>query len=545
MRSALTRRAVVALVSAAGLAGVAQGQRFQESYGDQTRERNFSLDRTRDGGWVTAGFRFLGTALSEEFLITKHKRDGGIEWQVGWGGPGSDIAYSVQQTSDGGYIVAGESTSFGATMQIILLRLEADGTTRWVRQYTGTVGTDPIHSPFPGVALDQERETGHIAVIGNSAGAPVLFRTLADGTLLWHNLYVAMVPNATQTQLAFTDVEFTPATATGGTAGGGGDIVVSGTVRYVRPFAGGIVTERDAYLLATTPIGAPVWSNRYSYLIDRDSPNFPVTDETGDGLDINAEGVIALNGRTDYGIAGADGTHLLATTPAGGLLWSTRFDVFDTAGVPVAFVDHAYAAVEFDRENNIVHSGDVVREDALNAYVQRTLFGGAPDWFWAYGGDLRSESEAVIPDFECGYGSTGSIFSPPNGLGLASGDFHLVKSNDRGEVGCAETRLFATSDMVRAPERPTPVVFDDFGQERRLDEPAYFADSNVLVFCFDDRCDRPCPADYNGDTVPGDVFDLFDFLADLDMGLDYNGDTVPGDIFDLFDFLAVLDMPCP
>ncbi len=56
---------------------------------------------------------------------------------------------------------------------------------------------------------------------------------------------------------------------------------------------------------------------------------------------------------------------------------------------------------------------------------------------------------------------------------------------------------------------------------------------------------QPCPADFNGDTVPGDIFDLFDFLAALDNGLDFNGDTTPADIFDLFDFLAVLDAGCP
>ncbi len=57
--------------------------------------------------------------------------------------------------------------------------------------------------------------------------------------------------------------------------------------------------------------------------------------------------------------------------------------------------------------------------------------------------------------------------------------------------------------------------------------------------------DAGCPADFNGDTVPGDIFDLFDFLAALDGGLDFNGDTSPADIFDLFDFLAVLDAGCP
>ncbi len=55
----------------------------------------------------------------------------------------------------------------------------------------------------------------------------------------------------------------------------------------------------------------------------------------------------------------------------------------------------------------------------------------------------------------------------------------------------------------------------------------------------------PCPADFNADTTPGDIFDLFDFLTALDGGLDFNNDTTPADIFDLFDFLAALDAGCP
>ncbi len=70
-----------------------------------------------------------------------------------------------------------------------------------------------------------------------------------------------------------------------------------------------------------------------------------------------------------------------------------------------------------------------------------------------------------------------------------------------------------------------------------------FAGVYFAMRCFTDVV--PCPADFNGDTVPGDIFDLFDFLAALEAGLDFNNDTTGGDIFDLFDFLAALDAGCP
>ncbi len=68
------------------------------------------------------------------------------------------------------------------------------------------------------------------------------------------------------------------------------------------------------------------------------------------------------------------------------------------------------------------------------------------------------------------------------------------------------------------------------------------AGESYLIF---GRVAPPCPADFNADTLPADIFDLFDFLAALDTGLDYNNDGSPADIFDLFDFLAVLDQGCP
>lgn len=72
-----------------------------------------------------------------------------------------------------------------------------------------------------------------------------------------------------------------------------------------------------------------------------------------------------------------------------------------------------------------------------------------------------------------------------------------------------------------------------------------FSANEELWRFFESQTARCAAADYDLDTLPGTIFDLFDFLEDLDAGLDFNADGSPADIFDLFDFLEGLDRPCP
>jgi len=61
-------------------------------------------------------------------------------WAASYGGKESEYAYtsSIQQTSDGGYVVAGETESFGAgDWDIWILKLDGDDTIQWQKTYGG------------------------------------------------------------------------------------------------------------------------------------------------------------------------------------------------------------------------------------------------------------------------------------------------------------------------------------------------------------------------------------------------------------------------
>ena len=64
---------------------------------------------------------------------------GVIEWQKTFGGIGIDKAYSVGKTSDNGFIVAGQTESFGAGAgDVWVLKLDANGVIEWERVYYNT-----------------------------------------------------------------------------------------------------------------------------------------------------------------------------------------------------------------------------------------------------------------------------------------------------------------------------------------------------------------------------------------------------------------------
>ena len=69
---------------------------------------------TDDGGFVLAGETYSFGAGSRDAWLIKTDRLGNELWNITFGRTGYDVATSVQQTSDGGYILAGYTDSYGA-----------------------------------------------------------------------------------------------------------------------------------------------------------------------------------------------------------------------------------------------------------------------------------------------------------------------------------------------------------------------------------------------------------------------------------------------
>ena len=87
---------------------------WTRTYGGSGDEWAYSVQQTADGGYIVAGYTYSFGAGGGDFYLVKTNSQGDTLWTRTYGGSDDDGAYSVQQTADGGYIVAGYHPSFGA-----------------------------------------------------------------------------------------------------------------------------------------------------------------------------------------------------------------------------------------------------------------------------------------------------------------------------------------------------------------------------------------------------------------------------------------------
>ena len=82
--------------------------------GDLGLDDAYSVIKTIDGGYALAGFTNSSGAGNYDGWLVKVDSVGNAQWNKTYGGASADDLYVVFQTSDGGYVLVGYTTSFGA-----------------------------------------------------------------------------------------------------------------------------------------------------------------------------------------------------------------------------------------------------------------------------------------------------------------------------------------------------------------------------------------------------------------------------------------------
>ncbi|PKL77418.1 MAG: hypothetical protein CVV25_14565, partial [Ignavibacteriae bacterium HGW-Ignavibacteriae-4] len=124
---------------------------WQKSYGGSHYDINTSIIQTNDGGFAVSGYSWsddgnltISNGLSD-YWIVKLNSIGELEWQKSYGGSDEELANSIQQTFDGGYIIAGQSksqdediTNPKGNYDYWIIKLNSVGELEWEKSYGGT-----------------------------------------------------------------------------------------------------------------------------------------------------------------------------------------------------------------------------------------------------------------------------------------------------------------------------------------------------------------------------------------------------------------------
>ncbi|MFX0161857.1 MAG: hypothetical protein ACFE68_00785, partial [Candidatus Hodarchaeota archaeon] len=156
------------------------------TYGTTKDEVARCVKKTSDGGYVIAGY--YSSIFNYEFLLLKIDSNFNFLWVKDWGGASDDRAYCVDETDDGGYVLVGKTESFGAgSSDVWLIKTDAYGNELWNNTFGGT-GYDM------GYSVDQTSDGGYIITgYTNSYGAGEydvwLIKTDVNGTEEWSKTF--------------------------------------------------------------------------------------------------------------------------------------------------------------------------------------------------------------------------------------------------------------------------------------------------------------------------------------------------------------------
>jgi hypothetical protein len=358
---------------------------WNQSYGGVNDEAAYALVQTSDGGYALAGYtRSFGTG-SFDFYLVKTDALGNMQWNQTYDGGGTDWAYALVQTSDGGYALAGYTVvpreGGWSSNDFWLVKTDSSGNHLWNKTYGGW-NLDEAY------ALVQTDDGGY-ALAGLTysfdGGDGWLVKTDAAGNMQWNHTY-------------------------------GGYYSMDGTRALVQTSDGGYalagwtssgVGGADFWLVKTDSSGTEQWNQTYG---GTDNDQACALVQTSDGG-------YALTGVTySFGAGGYD-FWLIKTDGSGSMQWNRTYGG--------AYADWAYALVQTGDGGYALAGGT----DSFSAYgdfwLVKTDSAGNVQWNKTYGDGYYPDSAyALVQTDDGGYALAGST-----GMSIAGPEaFLLVKT---------------------------------------------------------------------------------------------------------------------
>jgi len=359
---------------------------WSHTYGGYEGETAYSVVETSDGGFVLAGSTGSFDVANGDFWLVKTDKDGNLEWNQSYGGYGEDTCYALIQTVDGGYALAGSTMNYGAGGHgMWLVKTDVSGNVEWNKTY-GISDWDKAYSLI-------ETSDGGYALAGetyrNYLGNFLLVKTDANGNMEWNRTY-----GGDSREIAYSVVESND-----------GGFALAG---YTWSFSS--AGNQDVWLVKTDKFGNLEWYQTYG----------------GAGLDIGysliktLDGSYALAGITNSYGDGDDDIFLVKTDINGNLKWSKTYGSFDSEGAYslIQLPEGGYALAGYSKTSSF----DEELEDGLLIQIDEN---GNLEGERTYGNFWNNNFRSIIRASDGNYVIAGKfvIYSSPE-----SSDFWLVKT---------------------------------------------------------------------------------------------------------------------
>lgn len=163
-------------------------EQWHKAFGGSGEDSGSCVRQTKDGGFIIAGQTTSLGAGERDLYLIKTDSLGKAEWEKTFGGKQTEISTSVIQTPDGGYVVVGCTNSYGSgNYDIYMVKTDTKGKKEWEKTFGG--------SDWDAVAYLEETSDGGLIIAGetteNATGmAAYLIKTDKLGNIYWQKNFI-------------------------------------------------------------------------------------------------------------------------------------------------------------------------------------------------------------------------------------------------------------------------------------------------------------------------------------------------------------------
>lgn len=361
---------------------------FQRTYGGGAFDDGYSLVQTPDKGFVVAGSARSFQPLLEAYLV-KTSENGVVQWQRTFHyGDRQAALKNVIRTSDGGYAAAGSLLGNGTLFSApYLARFNASGDTLWTRMYGGS--TSASQSDVAN-GIQQTSDGGYI-LVGSSSQKISIIKTNAAGDTLW-----------TKQLTLLTDLAGSAATSVQLVSDGGYIVVGWAQAPFIR----------NIQLIKLDANGATQWVKSFGGLNEFSFSG--TVQQTIDG------GYIISGDYAPQG--GGTQAYLIKTDQNGVSTWTRRY--FSPGN------NIAPALTQTFDGGYIVAGVTGPNPNVQDAFLLKTNANGDSVWAKIFGGGGEDVARSVVQSEDGGYAFAGWT----NSSGAGNFDMWLVKGDGNGNI---------------------------------------------------------------------------------------------------------------